>query len=391
MFFFRAIAIGCVLGAYACGGASNAAPPSEPVRPPPTPAVVPVNAMASSTRAPTPTKLGQSRSERLRIAQENLAPALASWKLAELGTDCTLVFDEHDEWLVGCDFSAPPKGFDPTSESVRTRAVLWNGSPLTLGETTTPYEKAKLGLVGTVTSREDGGTKSPVLVVQEWDALHANHPAFRDSGIEEWFGIVVHEAFHAHQMWHPRILGLVEHWNKNRASSEDLATYVKKDAEYRAAVDSELDHLREAVDGAHDPKAARAGLALWLKDRQRRQSTFEKKMDAAMPDKHAWEMDGFYTFLEGTARYVEARFLMAPMQSTMDALAKEPTFRRFEATRGKKPTELPGLSKGGPKYVYAIGMYVSFLLDLANPKWKERVFENDGLLVAEAERAASGR
>jgi hypothetical protein len=101
-------------------------------------------------------------------------------------------------------------------------------------------------------------------------------------------------------------------------------------------------------------------------------------------------MDAFYTFLEGTARYVGARFLVTPPSAIATRLDGEPTFGRFAATAGKPVTELPGLGRGGSKYVYAMGMYLSFLLDRAAPTWKARVMEDEGLLVGVVARVAKG-
>lgn len=59
-----------------------------------------------------------------------------------------------------------------------------------------------MGQVGTVGNytRDSDHSERPVPLVQEWDALHTKHPGFQQSNIEEWLAIVVHEAFHAHQL-----------------------------------------------------------------------------------------------------------------------------------------------------------------------------------------------
>ncbi len=384
--------------AAACHAPSTPAElPSAPAGPRPgasTAARTSVPAPSSPVSERSPTPLGPVRTRRLQIAQAALAPALVSWKLTSLGTDCTLLFSERDEWLAGCQMPGQPAGFTATGETYLAQPVLWNPSPLTLGATTTPYAQAGLSTVGTVATqkRESDGVQTPVLVLQDWDALHAHHPGFQSSGIEEWLGITVHEAFHAHQMWQPRVRALIDGWkDKGPATANELMAFGKANPDFRAAVDQEIDALRLATDAAPDARAARAALGRWLTQRQARKAAFEAKMEAALPGKRAWEMDGFYTFLEGTARYVEASFLMAPSPETRQALAEEPTFAGFTTTAGKKPTQLPGLSGGGSKYFYAVGMYLCFLLDRADPGWKGHLFDTDGLLLDEVERVARAR
>jgi hypothetical protein len=304
------------------------------------------------------------------------------------------VFAEHDEWLVGCEFVSAPKGFSPTGETLMGYPALWNPESLSTDGTAIPYERAKLSLVGTVfpQTRASTGEQTPVLVLQDWDALHANHPGFQDSGVEEWLGIAVHEAFHAHQMWHPRLRAMFEAMKgKAPVVTDDLAKYVKNDPEYRATVEREINALRVSIDSVTDANSARTALCRWQELRSARGVAFAAKLEAAMPNKQAWAMDNFYTFLEGTARYVEAQFLINPSPETSEFLRGEKTFKNFAATRGKPPTALPGLSSGSSKYVYTIGMYVSFLLDRADPSWKNHVFDTDGLLISEAERVCAGR
>lgn len=105
-----------------------------------------------------------------------------------------------------------------------------------------------------------------------------------------------------------------------------------------------------------------------------------------MPDGAPVAADEFAMFVEGTARYVEARFLIDP-PAAADALEAEPTFERFARTRGRRASELPGLSGIGRRYFYSLGMYLCFLLDVANPTWKSEIFSDDRLLVAAVERS----
>lgn len=109
-------------------------------------------------------------------------------------------------------------------------------------------------------------------------------------------------------------------------------------------------------------------------------------METAFP--RPWQMDGFETFLEGSARYVEAKFLITPSKRSFERLNHEPTFQKFTASAGKRPSELPGLGNLGSKYFYSLGMSLCVLLDVADPKWKTKLFEDDRPLLAQVERAA---
>lgn len=94
-------------------------------------------------------------------------------------------------------------------------------------------------------------------------------------------------------------------------------------------------------------------------------------------------------FLEGTARYVEAGFLTAPDDLSIQGLAAEPTFKSFAASKGKRASQLAGLGTLGSKYFYTLGMYLCLLLDRADPSWTTKLFDSDGLLLAQVERVAA--
>jgi hypothetical protein len=340
---------------------------------------------------PPITPLGPMRTHRIQAAYAGLEPALHAWHVDGYGNDCLLTFAEKEEWLIGCPSMSNQAGFMPTGERLRDQSVLWNPESLRVSDKLIPYAKIKLGLVGTVGTHHDdkSGQNNPVLLVQDWDALHRNHPGFTDSHVEEWIGIFVHEAFHAHQMWHPlvqptiRSLGTV-------ATLDELAAYFKANDAYRAAVQKEFDLLTATLlDPKLDQRRAKAALNKWSKLYAEREKSFAADLDRVMPNKRAWEMEGFFIFLEGTARYVESNFMRAET-SPVDALLEgDPSFGHFASSRGKKPSEVPGLSKLGNKPEYAIGMYLSYLLDAADPSWKDHIFDTDGLLVAQVLRSSA--
>ena len=290
---------------------------------------------------PSPTPLGPARTARVHAAYANVKIAVQEWRFENYGSDCLLLFAENEEWLWGCPTLDGADGFVSTGEKPDGKDVLWNPKSLMTSGKYMPYEQVKLALVGTVgSSQSDKGSKTPVLVVQEWDALHKNHPGFQQSNIEEWLGVFVHEAFHARQMWHPKVQSIIERWTtaKPPVSPDDLAGFYKNNEAFRAAITQEFELLKAATDKPKISAAdAKKVLTQWLKLYKSREKTFAPTLEATFPGKDAWFMDGFETFLEGSARYVEARFLIAPDTAAVEGLKNEPTFKAFAGSRGKKP------------------------------------------------------
>lgn len=371
---------------------------AEDAKAPTQPTVVLGLARASSTvevPAKVATPLGTARTARIQTAYASLRPAFADWNLGSYGRDCLLMFNEQEEWLVGCSGMEGTSGFVATGQVEDGVPVLWNPKSLMASDKYLPYEQVKLGLVGTVGTHAQGsGEKLPVVIVQEWDALHRNHPGFQASYMDEWLGVFVHEAFHARQMWHPHVKNITERWSAEKppVTADELASFYKSDASFRTAIAKEVEVLRGATEDASlNASKARTALTQWLKLYQQREAAFAPTMEKAFPGKSAWLMDAFETFLEGSARYVEARFLISPPERSFELLKGELTFHQFEQTKGKRPSQLPGLGNVGARYFYALGMYLCFVLDVAEPTWKSKVFDSERLLIGEVERFASGK
>jgi hypothetical protein len=339
------------------------------------PAEVPAQ-HAPPTSAATTSPLGATRLARLVAGRNALAPMLAEWGLAESGSSCVLLFTDHEEWLVGC--GRDVEGFVATGEEAQGEPVLHMGQSLAVSGQVLPFEQIKLAIVGTVGtwSRADG-EPAPVLLLQDWDTLHSHHPGFTNSDVSEWLGVLVHEGFHAHQMWHPNVrrvfLELTEQ-QPTVVGPEDLANFYRANEEFRLALAREHTLLRSATETHHTQAEARQTLRAWLALYNARREHFRADLEGAVHSTRALDIDAFYTFVEGAARYVEARSLTTPP----GALANDPA---FAATRGRAISQLPGLGGIGPKYVYSIGMYLCLVLDDAAPGWQARVLANPGLLI----------
>jgi hypothetical protein len=247
-----------------------------------------------------------------------------------------------------------------------------------------------VGLTVRFSDDRTGGERS-VLVMHDWEDLHRYNPPFRDGGLELWFASFVHESFHAYQAGQPRMANAPIRGDRGLAGPFDLAAFYLANADFRAAVAAEYQQLRESsLEVGSDRAAARAALSAWLDQFRRRQARFAAALEAALPGQQALAVERFLLFHEGTARYVEAKFLSNPAPAAL-AVREEPDFRGFTGTRGRHPAHIAGLGAVGKSYFYSLGMYLCLLLDVADPDWKARLFTNDDFLLAAVERAVAAR
>src|SRR6185369_2522939 len=106
----------------------------------------------------------------------------------------------------------------------------------------------------------------------------------------------------------------------------DLAAFYLANADFRAAVTAEYQLLRDASLKGGDRVAARAALAAWLDAFRGRQGRFGPALEAVLPGREALVVERFLLFHEGSARYVEAKFLSDPPAAAL-AIRDEPDFR----------------------------------------------------------------
>ncbi|HXU81491.1 MAG TPA: hypothetical protein VN914_08840 [Polyangia bacterium] len=335
--------------------------------------------------------LGPLRLARIEVGVEGATRALAEWSAPARAPECLLIFGETEEWLVGCAELFPHDGFVPTGERAAGQPVHWNPRSFLFAGKQRPYQQVMLGLVAhRLQFEDDGGRAHAMLVMQDWEPLHAHHPGFAREPLEFWIGCFVHESFHAHQGRQPLVAA--DHERRRTTlemTPEELEAFHRGNAGFRAAVAAEYQGLRAAALDP-DPSAAKArdALAAWLARYRQRTQTFAAALEAALPGKRALERERFLLFLEGTARYVEARFRSSPGERAVARLRGQPGFEGFAGTRGKSPALVPGLGTLGDNYYYTLGMYLCLLLDRADPGWKARLFERDSFLIGLVEQAA---
>lgn len=288
---------------------------------------------------------------RVQVALGALDRIEREWPSYRSEAACVLVFDETTEWLLHCP-AAPTDDFTPTGQTFLGLPVF-SAPSLTLGGPATPYEKAKM-LVGTV---------RPLKLV---DAKH--------------------EYFHGYQLFHPTIQAELPTWTPSM-SRDNLAPFYKRDAAYQEAVKKEFAGLQAAIAAKPDQLAARAALKAWRELYAVRLERFGPVLQTDKPGSALAKVDGFVTFLEGVARYVETRFLVEETLHSSVDLKGDSRFRGFADFTGHPLTAVEGRSALGSEYFYGIGMYVCFLLDAARPEWKRTVMASPRLLVGEVDDA----
>jgi hypothetical protein len=330
---------------------------------------------------------------RVAVARASLAQALAGWPRRREQPDCLIVFAERGQWLLGCEELFAHDGYLPTGERLADQLVRWAPRSLSFAGTFRPYVTVQASLVGVTLGVSDNrtGTERPVVVMHDWEDLHRFNPPFRDQPLELWFASFVHESFHAYQAGQPRMARAPTRRNRKLAGPSDLAAFYLDNDDFRADVAAEHQLLRSSsLEVGHDGAAARRALAAWRDRFRARQSRFAVALEAALPGQQALVVERFLLFQEGSARYVEARFLSDPPAAAL-AIRDEPDFHGFTATRGRPAAELAGLGALGKNYFYSLGMYLCLLLDVAEPDWKTRLFTDDDFLIAAVERAVAPR
>jgi hypothetical protein len=352
----------------------------------------PVRAGSPNATAAAPAVAFGHRLGRVGVARASLAHALDGWPGGRQEPDCLLIFGERGQWLLGCETLFERDGYVPTGERLADQLVRWSPRSVVFNGTLRAYPDVKASFVGLTVRFSDrrGGADRSLLVMHDWEDLHRHNPPFRGEALELWFASFVHESFHAYQAGQLP-MATVPIRDRKLARPSDLAAFYLANDDFRAAVAAEHQQLRRSsLNVGHDATAARAALSAWLDQFRGRQGRFAPALEAALPGQQALTVERFLLFHEGSARYVEAKFLSNPAPAAL-AVRDEPDFRGFTATRGQHPAQIRGIGGLGKNYFYSIGMYLCLLLDVADPNWKARLFTDDDFLIAAVERAVALR
>jgi hypothetical protein len=304
---------------------------------------------------------------------------------------CILLIAPATQWVVNC--PACPEKFGAAGPPLDGKPVCghagdtisFNGQSLpTAAFVQAVPATANVALPGD--AQTDLGSDRPWLIASSLDALIGSHPAFNaQTTTEEWLSIFLHEFFHTRQMLVPSFRPTLAELKSGKLDPGALEKAFREDSEYRSLVEQEYQILSAAAarDAALTAEAARSALAQWSTAYARRREQLRAKGGDQLV-----RADVALTYVEGTARYVEARFSVDPQLHASTSLETDTHFHHYQTFPGKPGYEGLPQRKLGPRYFYAIGLHLSLLLDRADPSWKARVSEQPEWLVGLAQNLA---
>lgn len=302
-----------------------------------------------------------------------------------------LIYDSGGEWFFGQ--SEDLRGFYRTGQVVNGMGVTYAQPSLYLTGEVKPYARIRrqdgwLGRIGWRDFDADSYRKrtEPMMILQELETALENHPALTST--EDWIGVYVHECFHVFQHGFTDVqkASTIEWEEKaDRGVVEDLA---EKGA-LRAPIAEEFAILNGAADDpAITPASAKKRLRRWLDAREQRVRGFQRIFQYAGGKGNLDRLDMSLLSAEGTATYVENRYLTTPEAYRDASLESDPRSLQYagEGARTRQTTRSITYKTAG-NYFYSIGDLVSRLLDVADPSWKKKVFDRRRLLIGAVEAA----
>jgi hypothetical protein len=231
------------------------------------------------------------------------------------------------------------------------------------------------------------GGHEPWILVSSLDALASAHPGFKaGTPSEKWVAVFVHEFFHTRQLSRPDLLPTLQQVKGKGLDTETLEQAFIKDLDYRALVKHERDILANAAaqNDALTATAARRALAEWSAAYEKRRAHLHHLGGDPLV-----QTDLVLTYVEGTARYVEARFLQDVRFHPSQPLRGDPSFQNYQPYSTKSGYEGLTQTAVDPSYWYCIGMHLGLVLDRAAPDWKMRVIDQPDWLIGLARRIAA--
>jgi hypothetical protein len=304
------------------------------------------------------------------VALSTLDAAVADWHFAPR-TPCSLVFDEQSQWLVGC-AAEGLAGFVRTGERQAGAPIFTPLQSLTLDTTHVPYEQAKMlaGQPASFRKSTDAGVEErPLLLTQDLESLARSHPGFqKDASTEEWLGIFV-----------PRVPCTRTSSRTPRCGPSPAPSSGRDDR--RAAAAARLEPERSPRRSTQESKPPR---------RLRRRGSGRGRGEAGArgvvgassgapqpvlrrsPGWRARRRRGALSLRRGDGSVHRGAVPPRGAAAASALQGVDARFTGFQAWRDKPVSRLPGLSGGGDRYFYAMGMYLSFLLITSTPRGSRR-------------------
>lgn len=298
---------------------------------------------------------------------------------------CIVLFGAEAQWLLGCR-SVPPGVVPVIGQIFAGEPVYASTAPLILPHVRVPYAQVGASVVGQgllympQVPASEPYRAQPWFLIQRQEDLQRQHPAFQNITDTEWLSLFVHEVFHMlMQLPEPGIAAQLARAGQPEGGfvdQEALKAFYRQEPELQALLAAEHRLLREGLSaGPLSSAEARALLQQWWVLYQQRLERFGAAFDG-----HYAEWDAFWTFLEGTARYIESRLLIDPAWQP-PGMAANPL-----AQRGTY-ADLPPVNRSiAAHYYYAIGMHLAFVMDAIDPHWSDTVFSTPGWLVGQVKK-----
>jgi hypothetical protein len=385
-----ALAIGCQPAAVPAPAAARSPDPTAPAPPR---SASPALADGAPSAQPELSLPAVERA-RLEYALQSAKLLGQDWPWMRADETCVLLIAPTAQWVANC--PSCPEKFAAAGAPLFGKPVCAHaGDTLSLAGQTLPTASFVRSIPATANvslpsdDETELGSDHPWLIASSLDALIGSHPAFdANTTSEEWLSIFLHEFFHTRQMLVPSFRPTLAEMKTGKLDPGALEKAFKEDAEYRSLVEQEYQGLSAAAsDASLSREAARTALSQWSTAYERRRTQLQRKGGDALV--HA---DVAFTYVEGTARYVEARFSSVPqLHAAASYLESDPHFHQFQTFPPKPGYEGLPQRKLGPRYYYAIGLHLSLLLDRADPSWKERVSEQPEWIVGLARDVARPR
>jgi hypothetical protein len=313
------------------------------------------------------------------------------WPWLRADATCVLLIAPALQWVASC--ATPPDSFKEVGAPLLGKPVYVHaGDTISMGGQTIPATAfiAAMPATADVPLPNDSTTalaaNTPWIIASSLDGLIGSNPGFgKETSTEEWLSVFLHEFFHTRQMLVPSFRATLTEMKSGKVDAAALEKLFKDDANYRSLLEREYSTLSAAAarDAALTPELARAALQEWSALYRERRALLEKLGGA--PLAHA---DVVLTYVEGTARYVEAQFLSSERFHSALPLTADPHFQGYRPFSAKPGYEGLVQRKMGPRYYYSLGMHLALLLDRANPTWKTQVSEEPEWIIGLA--SASG-
>lgn len=339
---------------------------------------------------------------RWNFARTSIDRVVLDWHLESKAVDetCVILFGEKHEWIFNCPIQLIKESFSVSSDA--KAPVYFTPNSLSVPGAEVPYAKvagsivAQAQILTPFQQQQRNLNIPPVILIQKLEDLVQHHPGFpkESTTTEEILSIAIHEFFHVIQFTDSRVSPFLDAHLQDASfiDQSDLAQFYASNISYQKAVTAEYELLKTYLEKTEDQnrRSAKRVLKKWLGLREKRISTFSKRFSQGKANRNLKLWDSFWTFVEGSARFVESEFLINPsLRASNQILSDDPSFNNFKATQAGTYKSLPMANRSlGAKYYYAIGSHLALILDIAEPsKWKREAFSDPNWIVGMAEKA----